>query len=352
MKKYMGIGRLSFSKKIRISLIFSFIPIILLGVLYFMHSRYIVTESMKNESLKIIKNIQMIYIEKYIHDVENDLNLLHKDIQYSDLKDKKKMQEHMKKWAEYEKYNVNINYIYVGTKMKEMYVYPYWKKKDKHYDPMKRPWYKKALNSNEIQWVPYIDYRSEKRLISATKPIRDNDGNVVGVLGMDTTQNILSESISKINLGEDAYVMIVNTQGNIIAYKDKTRLWENVENNQWYQAVKRGDTGVFYDKKKNIFVSFSTINKNGWKVIGFIPDKYLEELLKPVGIYVGSIILISSILFFVVGDLLTKKLKNENRNICTIIEQIENQEVTALNVDYYEKDEYEEIYKTVNSVIK
>ncbi|QXM06184.1 sensor domain-containing diguanylate cyclase [Crassaminicella indica] len=352
MKKLMGIGNMSFSKKIKISLIFSFMPIILLGILYFIHSRYIVVESMKSESLKIIKNVQKIYIEKYINDVEKDLNLLYKEIHYSDLYDKEKMRKYMKEWREYLKYNTNVDYIYVGTKGKEIYIFPCWENNDAHYDPTKRPWYIESLKSDKIQWVSYIDYKSKKRLISAVKSIKDSKGHVIGVLGMDTTLDNLSESVSKVDLGEDAYVMIVNKEGNIIAHKDKKQLWKTVENNQWYKVVKKEKQGVFYDKKKKCFVSFSRIDKNGWKIIGVIPDKHLEELLKPVGLYAGIIILVASLLFFIVGNLIIRKLKRENKNICTIIEAIENKDLDIFEIDYYRKDEYGEIYKKLNNAIK
>ncbi|QZY57284.1 sensor domain-containing diguanylate cyclase [Crassaminicella profunda] len=352
MKKFMGIRNMSFSKKIKIALIFSFMPIILFSILYLIHSRYIVVESMKNESLKIIKNVQKIYIEKYINDVEKDLNLLYEQIQYGDLNDEKIMQNHMKEWERYWKYNTNIDYIYVGTKDKETYVYPYWENKDGYYDPTKRLWYKEGLHSNKIQWVSYRDYRSKKRSVSASKSIKDNKGNIVGVLGMDTTLDNLSASVSKVDLGEDAYVMIVNQQGNIIAHKDKNQLWESVKNNQWYKALKKENYGVFYNKQKKYFISFSTINKNGWKIIGIIPDKYLEELLKPVGLYASVIILISSLLFFIVGNLIIRKLKSENKNICDIIEAIENKDLDMLKIDHYEKGEYGEIYKKLNRAMK
>ena len=53
------------------------------------------------------------------------------------------------------------------------------------YDPRQRPWYKKAIKSNTVKWLPVIDATTGQLILTGSMPFRHPDGSMAGVVGMD-----------------------------------------------------------------------------------------------------------------------------------------------------------------------
>jgi len=105
--------------------------------------------------------------------------------------------------------------IYTGYESGEVVGVTDWEKEVGSSDPRTASWYKEAMASKgEIVWAtPYIDKHTGKMAISVSKTIEDNQGQSIGVVGMDISLEALQILLNGYKLGEGGYVYAVAMDG-------------------------------------------------------------------------------------------------------------------------------------------
>lgn len=115
-----------------------------------------------------------------------------------------------------------FSWVYIGLKNGLHLCYPYHSDYNESYDPRTRPWYEMAIASPKYQVVwgpPYIDNGAlQEPVITCSKAIVGNEGEVLGVAGADISMSSLTEMLSKMgNVGpaiKNKY--FVNEDGDIV----------------------------------------------------------------------------------------------------------------------------------------
>lgn len=87
------------------------------------------------------------------------------------------------------------------------------------YDPRKRPWYKKAIEAGKPTWSGIYPFFSlPVRLgLTAVRPIHDENGNVVGVLGSDLVLTQISQFLRTLRVGKTGRTFIMEPNGMLVA---------------------------------------------------------------------------------------------------------------------------------------
>ncbi len=87
------------------------------------------------------------------------------------------------------------------------------------FDPRSRPWYQGALQSEGVFWTaPYVFYSSRRPGISTAFAVRNQDREVVGVVGADVTLSRLSEFLKGLQLGNDGFAFLTTGKGEVFAH--------------------------------------------------------------------------------------------------------------------------------------
>ncbi len=94
------------------------------------------------------------------------------------------------------------------------------------YDPRQRPWYKKAVELNQSNWGDvYLDFDTQLPALTASQPIYNSAGGLVGVCGVDL---LLSEQfqdfMGNLTLGKTGTAFIMTRTGELIANSTKTSI--------------------------------------------------------------------------------------------------------------------------------
>lgn len=115
------------------------------------------------------------------------------------------------------------------------------------YDPSLRMWYVIAAGNDQMHLTNvYIDALTGKALITMSKRMIDNSGNLVGVVGIDFDMSGVDFVITKKNFFSDgSLVFVMDASGNLISYPnlDRTQLHSvfTVENkvdvNVWKKVI-------------------------------------------------------------------------------------------------------------------
>ncbi|MEL6221386.1 MAG: PAS domain S-box protein [Cyanobacteria bacterium J06627_8] len=87
-----------------------------------------------------------------------------------------------------------------------------------YYDARQRPWYQVAIETQQPTWSKIYQYTGEERLgISASYPLYEESGQLVGVFGVDLILEQLSEFLRDYELPPGAQAFIVERSGYLVA---------------------------------------------------------------------------------------------------------------------------------------
>ncbi len=111
-----------------------------------------------------------------------------------------------------------VLYVYLATKEGG---YIQWPESEifKNYDPTKRPWYILDIEANGsmASSEPYHDVVSDSLITANGRVFTDSNDNVMGIVGIDVQQSVISDMLSKMKTGKTGFSMIVHNTGIIMA---------------------------------------------------------------------------------------------------------------------------------------
>lgn len=226
-------------KSIYVKLLNNFITILSLGMLVSiiaityiankgLNKQYVVDS---NQKMKIIS----IMINNFYEQIDNAINMM------VDNPIIKKFDETVTSYPNYvgghmtssinggieqEIYNIFKNYGSNHSEIKNIYMasvegrYIRWPEADisEDFDPVKSKWFKAGFESNGeiIRIYPRMDLE-KGTVISTVKKVYDNNGNIIGILGIDIRKDIISNILEQITIGETGRFIMVDDNETIIA---------------------------------------------------------------------------------------------------------------------------------------
>jgi len=106
-----------------------------------------------------------------------------------------------------------------------------WVYRDQHYqplahidkisdfDPRQRPWFKQSWQKKQPHWSSVYHFHATKEAgITVSMPYLNAQGEVLAILGVDITLNVLSHFLSQQYFGKEDIAALISRQGELIAY--------------------------------------------------------------------------------------------------------------------------------------
>ncbi|RBP40659.1 methyl-accepting chemotaxis protein [Garciella nitratireducens] len=202
--------------------------------------------------------------------------------------------------------NENIFSAYIGTRNKTFFSNSANKAGQmKDYDPSQRPWYQNAMeHPDEIIYTePYESASTGKLMITIAKTLKGDNGEILGVLGLDVTLDDLSAKYKDIKMGDSGRVFVMSPGGMVLIHPDKKLIGQNLKEEEVFQVANSSRKGfeeyTFQGEEK--YISFTTNNKTGWKIgVSFNTD----ETQRSLNTIVKSNLLIA-VICIVIGSILS-----------------------------------------------
>ena len=192
----------------------------------------------------------------------------------------------------------NLARIYIGTESGIIRAYPYFSGIDPSYDPRKRGWYRRAVETGEIGWTElYVDAVTGDLMVTCSKPVYSSEGKIVGVVGADVTLKALNERIISTQVGELGYAFLIDNNGKVVArpglsagdtrwdetFETANLLHSDIDNPELREIAENmtaGDTGItkcrFEDGEK--YIAYAPITCTNWSIGIVMP---VEEIIAP-----------------------------------------------------------------------
>ena len=308
-------------KKIRVKLLITMIPIIVLGMALLTYvsvnqSRKLINEQITNArtaELEAQNGKMLEYLSSVSNMADTIATLVEKS--YKDIS-----------MSEYEEILGNVimdNDIVLGSGLwfepfaydpKEEYMGPYVYKdgdtlvttydySNAEYNYFEQEYYTMCVNAQGAQFTdPYYDETSNTIMSSCAAPIIVG-GKYIGCVTVDIELSTITELISQITVGKSGWATLTTGNGTYIAGadEDKIKNAENILNDSNASLATLGNvilenetgSGVYQDTSLGrINVNYATIDLTGWKLLLQLPDK---ELVTPINRMITVMIVVALI---------------------------------------------------------
>jgi methyl-accepting chemotaxis protein len=161
-----------------------------------------------------------------------------------------------------------------------------------------RDYFKKAIQGQPSMDSVVISKKNNEPVCSIAHPVRDENGQVIGMISGLMKVSFLAAKINEIKLGKTGYVYMVNKDGVVIVYPDAKQVLQlNLSKEQGMEDVMRravaGESGVQEYVYKGIrkYAGFSPVKINGWSVVTAVPvDEMLQSADMTRNIIFGGVV--------------------------------------------------------------
>ncbi len=233
LKKIMGGG---IQKKLMLSfLLMGIVPMLIMGGLSYVNtSKALMTqvnEQMESLAAKEVERIDLV-LTLYRMQMDNLLIPFKTPIDYLDVGmeiDVGTKENLGKLLADYKKRFPAIKRIRLFDRSGHVKFSTLVEKGEGAGDESSSPWFKKTLTSKEVCMSDMFQTKESKEVIlvmSKAAIAQGQDGRVAAVIAMDLFGKDLAASIDKVKVGKEGYAYMVNSDGQVIAHPDKTKIFQ------------------------------------------------------------------------------------------------------------------------------
>lgn len=224
------------------------------------------------------------------------------------------------------------------------------------YDTTVRPWYVRAKETGEAGFTEvYVDMNSKKASVSASSPIRNKDGNIVGTIATDLQLETIKEYVNGIDLQGLGYAVLIEPNGIALSHNDEALIATNLKENEKYRAIvtevleKKSGSKEYQDESIEKILLYEEIPSTGW-ILGIVLDKNMvfNELrtlqTKYLAINLIGIFFVALASFILVGRFLKPLLE-----IIKSVDKVANGDLSVkVNVD--SQDEIGQLGNSFNTM--
>jgi methyl-accepting chemotaxis protein len=183
-----------------------------------------------------------------------------------------------------------------------------------------REYTKKALQGQSSLNQVDISKRSNAPILTLAHPVKDENGQTVGMVAGILNVPYLAAKINEIKLGKSGYAFVANKEGTIIVYPDAKQVLKMsiVQPGAEEMAKKAmaGETGVQRLTLRGVekYSGFAPVKLNGWSVMTTVPvDEMLASVNSTRTIIIGGVLffaLIAAVVAYLFARAIAVPIKN------------------------------------------
>lgn len=175
----------------------------------------------------------------------------------------------------------------------------------KDYDPRIRPWYRQAKEADRLNFSePYLDMTTGKHAVSVGIPLRNRNGQLIGILGADILLETLTHKVQSIDLGGLGYGFLLDKRGTGLSHPIDTYvnqdLRKNPETAMIVETIMTNRSGLWEYDFKGVpkLMVYKTLPSTGW-FLGLTVERskiYAPLRLLRTQFFIGSVLIFIAVL--------------------------------------------------------
>lgn len=198
----------------------------------------------------------------------------------------------------------------------------------KTFDLSNAPNFKASISGKTVMTSPLNSEADNKLIIIITTPIKDEHGEIVGVLGSVLDAEIFNKIVEDIKVGERGFAFILDENGRKVGHQDIELVKKGESNIEKYKDNEEYKDLIDIEKKmikaekgfsefqvdgKNNYIAYSPIPKSKWSMAIVVPKEQVLEpvydLRKKMILVTIGFILIALITTYFISRRITKPIK-------------------------------------------
>ncbi|MGG6432263.1 methyl-accepting chemotaxis protein [Anoxybacillus sp. D401a] len=238
---------------------------------------------------------------------------------FTKTEDEKHWQDIDQQFATFLSIHQKVQLAYIGTANGNMYTTPS-VELPPDFDPTTRPWYKAAVASpDKVIWTEsYVDAVTNDYIVTIAKAIVEN-GQVIGVIGLDISLNTLAETVEQFRVGYNGYPVLFDQ--NKLAIVHPQFKGKDMSDHPVVKTMFAKENGAYeyeQDGEKRLLY-FHTIPKLNWKVGVVYKEKDLLATLTTIGKTSWTVVAVAtavaSLLIYAVSRSIVKPIIQLNERV-------------------------------------
>lgn len=256
--------------------------------------------------------------------------------------------------------NPAFSSIYFGTPENKMINGSGWTPPET-FDLRTRPWYKKAVQADQIIYTEaFLNASKDQYIVTIAKPIYDSNNQLLGVVAGDISILGILELVIDQKISEYGYSFLIDEKGNILAHRYKQ--YASVSKPIHIKTVSESLASSMLQNKKGImpikleemdgYVAYQPISGTDWLVGSFIPIKDYVNTEKQI-LMIFLITVMSACLIF--AALLIEQRKHIINPIIKFdkdIKSISIEKNIAYRLPIEKKDPFFVLRESINAALK
>ncbi|AFM40570.1 methyl-accepting chemotaxis protein [Desulfosporosinus acidiphilus SJ4] len=259
---------------------------------------------------------------------------------------------------QYAKSHPGTMYVYFGT---QNGAYLQWPETDiaAKFNPPEKGWYKTGISGKGaiVRTAPYVDGISHQMITSNVRSFTDANGNLIGTIGIDVQQSVISNMLSSMKTGKTGYYMIVHNTGVILADgndpKNNFKKLSDVKipglENLLAKDLKPFDVNI---NGETYIVNPYRVSGTDWILASFMAESELTQGARKISLMVlivsALILLITVFLIVITTKRITEPIIKSSEYLMTVATGDFTQEIDASYLARF--DEIGAITKAINDM--
>ncbi|WP_070093142.1 methyl-accepting chemotaxis protein, partial [Pseudomonas monteilii] len=197
-----------------------------------------------------------------------------------------------------------------------------------NYDPRQRPWYQLAMANpgKTVRTGAYYWAADDAVLVSTVRAVPNRLGTTGGVVNIDVSLNGLTEIVKKIKLGESGYLMLVESNGNVMVDpRDASHNFKQLSSfGDGYAELAKAGKGLVEVELggEHYMANVYPDEQLGWTFIGLIRHDEVMQSATRLSWLIGTIALVLAAVFAAVGTAFAKLIVRPINGVTSGLEDI------------------------------
>jgi len=162
---------------------------------------------------------------------------------------------------------------------------------DMVFDYFSREWYRTGKKASGVFWTGvYADEFGRGLNITCGAPVFTGRGEFRGVVAEDIMITDLYDSLTRLSLGDGAYVILLDQEGRVISPEMDGETVRDLElNEEEIAKVLSGETGLFFSDEE-VYHAYTPLEGLGWTLLIHVPSSLIKSPVNKMGTVIGLVL--------------------------------------------------------------